>query len=178
MAGTSVPEDEKRRVEADFMQRLQEQMQQLSVYDHLVGVLQTLSSLAFQHLGVTRETVGQRDLDQSRLAIDAFRALTDVLVPLRPSDEVILYRSTLSQMQLAYVAELERGPEPKTATGSAAPQDTDARPAPEPEAPAPTDASPAAGADEGNPAEADAIDDGDTTTTAEAAPAPADEEER
>jgi hypothetical protein len=107
MTETSVSDDEKRRVEAEFLRRLQEQMQELSVHDHLVGVLQTLSSLAFQYLGVTRETAGRRDLDQSRLAIDAFRALTDVLAPVRPPDEVALYRSTLSQMQLAFVTALE-----------------------------------------------------------------------
>jgi hypothetical protein len=160
MAGTSVPEDEKRRVEAKFMERLQQQMQQLSVYDHLVGVLQTLSSLAFQHLGVTRETTGQRDLEQSRLAIEAFRALTDVLVPLRPSDEVVLYRSTLSQMQLAYVAELERDREPVAPAGPVSPPPVAAEPD-----------SDAASAPE-------STDDGDTTTTAEAAPASADEEAR
>ena len=190
MAGTSVPDDEKRRVEAEFMQRLQEQMQQLSVYDHLVGVLQTLSSLAFQHLGVTRETAGQRDLEQSRLAIDAFRALTEVLVPLRPSDEVILYRSTLSQMQLAYVAELERGREPEAAVGDeppaepaapkpsrrrspSAPLTSPRQPSPtrEPEVPDDTDMT-ARRRDPRHPTIAD------TVTAAEAGAVPTDEEER
>jgi hypothetical protein len=110
---------------------LQEQMQELSVHDHLVGVLQTLSSLAFQYLGVTRETAGRRDLDQSRLAIDAFRALTDVLAPVRPPDEVALYRSTLSQMQLAYVTTLEqaRQPEPTPSPAAEAEPEVAAEPA-------------------------------------------------
>jgi hypothetical protein len=164
MTETSVSDDEKRRVEAEFLQRLQEQMQELSVHDHLVGVLQTLSSLAFQYLGVTRETAGRRDLDQSRLAIDAFRALTDVLAPVRPPDEVALYRSTLSQMQLAFVTALElaRQTEP-AAAGSAA--------AAEPEV---ADEPAAATQPE---AEAGAADDIDLEAAATSGAGPIDEEE-
>ena len=173
MAATSVPDDEKRRVEAEFMQRLQEQMQQLSVYDHLVGVLQTLSSLAFQHLGVTPESAGQRDLEQSRLAIDAFRALTEILVPLRPSEEVVLYRSTLSQMQLAYVAELERDRQPDqqgTAGQRSAPPVPPAEPG--------VSAEPGASAEPGTSAEPGAAEGNDKGTAAAAGADSTDEEER
>jgi hypothetical protein len=101
-------EAQRRQIEAEFLERLQEELSRLTVTDHLTQVLQTLPSLAFQHLGVTGETAGDRDLGQSRLAIDAFKALVDVLVRQLTPDEVSLYRSTLAQMQMAYVAQVDR----------------------------------------------------------------------
>ncbi len=96
------------RFEAELLERLQEEMRRLTVADHLLHLMQILPSLAFQHLGLTPESQGDRDLAQSRLAIDAFRALLEVVAPLRPADEVGMYRSTLAQMQMAFVAQVER----------------------------------------------------------------------
>ena len=114
---------ERQRIEAEFLERLQQEMSRLTVEDQLVHLLQTLASLAFQHLGLTDYTAADRDLGQTRLAIDAFSALLDVLAPLRPADEVGIYRSTLAQMQMAYVAQLDRahGDESRPAAAGATP---------------------------------------------------------
>ena len=106
-----------------MMRRLQEEIQNLSVSDHLLYMVQSLSALAVDRLGLTAETVERRDLDQARLAIDAFKALLEVMERVRPAEEIALHRSTLSQLQLTYVAALDAG-----ATVEAPAEATDDRP--------------------------------------------------
>ncbi|MCZ7661646.1 MAG: DUF1844 domain-containing protein [Thermoleophilia bacterium] len=101
-------DDERRRLEMELLEKLQDEMRRVSVQDYLRQLLMTLSSMAFQHLGLTPDTREDRDLAQSRLAIDAFDALTGVVASQEDSQEATLYRSTLHQMRLAFV----------TATGS------------------------------------------------------------
>jgi hypothetical protein len=93
----------------EAMRRLQEEIGRLSVADHVVLMLQSLSSLAIDRLGLTSESAPRRDLEQARLAIDAFKALVGVLEGKRPAEEVAAHRSLLSQLQIAYVAALQPG---------------------------------------------------------------------
>ncbi len=65
--------------------RLEEQIRRMSVADHLAYMLESLAALATRKLGLTSDTQAERDLDQARLAIDAFRALLPVAEPARPS---------------------------------------------------------------------------------------------
>jgi hypothetical protein len=95
--------------EVETMRRLQEEIQNLTVSDHLLYMVQSLSALAIGRLGLTAENVERRDLDQARLAIDAFKALLEVMERVRPAEEITLHRGTLSQLQLTYVAALEVG---------------------------------------------------------------------
>ena len=92
--------------EQEAMQRLQEEIGRLSVADHLLLMMQSLSSLAVERLGLAPEAVARKDLEQARLAIDAFRALLGVLEGKRPAEEITAHRSVLSQLQMAYVAAL------------------------------------------------------------------------
>ena len=66
---------------------------------------------------------GRRDLGQARLAIDAFKALVEVLERARPAEEMAAHRGVLSQLQLAYVGVLSggapRGPGPQPADATA-----------------------------------------------------------
>jgi hypothetical protein len=102
---------DRERVEAEFLERLQQEMSKMTVQDHLLHLLRSLPSMAFQYMGIY-QAEGTKDLAQSRLAIDSFRALLDVMAPSRPPEEVAMYRSTLAQMQMAFVtatqAESER----------------------------------------------------------------------
>ncbi|MFH0916890.1 MAG: hypothetical protein V1912_10650 [bacterium] len=89
--------------EAEMMERLQEELQKLTVSDHLLYMMQSLSALATGRMGLTAETVERRDLEQARLAIDAFKALMEVAERTRPAQEMAVHRGALSQLQLAYV---------------------------------------------------------------------------
>jgi len=157
MAGQASQGQDRDSIEREFLERLQQEMRRLTVSEQLTGVLQTLSALAFSRLGLTAETAADRDLEQSRLAIDAFKALTEVLAGVRPPDEVALYRSTLAQMQMAYVGQLERRREPQDTAEAPSAQ---AEPATDQEAPLSTAEPPSAGAEEppstGEPAPASA----------------------
>lgn len=99
---TRTPEEE-----AELLERLQEQIRQLSVADHLVYMLESLAALATRKMGLTADTADERDPDQARLAIDAFAALLKVVEPARPQQEVASHRGMLSQLQLAFVRCLE-----------------------------------------------------------------------
>jgi hypothetical protein len=92
--------------EAAMVERLHKELQSLSVSDHLLYMMQSLSALALARMGLTAETVEGRDLEQARLAIDAFRALVEVVERARPAQEKAVHRGMLSQLQLAYVGAL------------------------------------------------------------------------
>jgi hypothetical protein len=92
--------------EQEAMRRLQEEIGRLSVADHLLLMMQSLSSLAIDRLGLASESAERKDLDQARLAIDAFRALLGVLEGKRPAEEIGAHRSALSQLQMAYLGAL------------------------------------------------------------------------
>jgi len=96
--------------EAEMMGRLQEEIQGLKVSDHLLYMMQSLSALAVGRMGLTAETVERRDLEQARLAIDAFKALVEVAERSQSAQELALQRGMLSQLQLAYVGALSGRP--------------------------------------------------------------------
>jgi len=102
-------DEQKRQTEAEFMSEVQDQIRRLPAEQHLEQVLALMSSKAFQHLGMTEETAEFKDIDQSRLAIDAFKAILGVLHPKLSKDKGDMYRSTLSQLQLAYATHTGSG---------------------------------------------------------------------
>jgi len=118
--------------EAELLARLEDQVRRMSVGEHLVYMVESLAGLCTRKLGLTEGTREERDLDQARLAIDAFKALLQVAEPVRPQQEVAAHRSLLAQLQLAYVNTLSGvGPgEPDEETREATqPDPRDARPA-------------------------------------------------
>jgi hypothetical protein len=117
-----VPEDEgePRQTEEELLEQIEAELRRIGVGDYLAQLLITLSSMAFQRLGLTPDTAADRDLDQSRLAVDAFAAVLEVWAPTRPADEAAMFRSTLHQMRMAFVAAAAGSATPET--GSAAPE--------------------------------------------------------
>lgn len=117
--------------EEELLERLQEEMRQIKVPDYLAHLLVSLSSMAFQRLGLTPDTAADRDLGQARMAIDAFEALVGVLSVGLGEQETSLYRSTLHQMRMAFVrasgTEAASGSEPDSAErpGPPEPDETD-----------------------------------------------------
>lgn len=101
--------------EQEAMRRFQEEIGRLSVADHVVLMMHSLSGLAADRLGLSPDMAERRDLEQARLAIDAFKALLGTLEGARPAEEIGAHRAALSQLQMAYVSLLSAGD-----TGSAA----------------------------------------------------------
>ena len=111
-----MPSDEeiaRERTAADMVAALEDEMRAISVSDYLAYLMQSISVMGLRRLGLSAETAGDRDLEQSRLAIEAFRALLGVVEGTRAPEEVALHRAMLSQMQLAYVAALDFRSEPE-----------------------------------------------------------------
>lgn len=104
--------------DTEMMERLQEEIRNLSVGDHLVFMMQSLSSLSVARMGLAPDTAAGRDMEQARLAIDAFKALLELLEKAKPVGEVAIHRDMLSQLQLAYVGSLDvRGKDGREAAG-------------------------------------------------------------
>jgi hypothetical protein len=101
---TAGPAREPTSEEREAMRRFEEEIGRLSVTDHVLLMMQSLSSLAVERLGVTPETAGRKDPEQARMAIDSFRALLGVLEGRRPAEEIAGNRAVLAQLQMAYVA--------------------------------------------------------------------------
>ncbi len=102
--------DEADAEELEAMQRLQDEIGRLSVADHVLLMMHSLSSLAVDRMGLAPDAADHKDLAQARLAIDAFKALLAVLEGKRPADEISTHRSVLSQLQITYVSVLSPAP--------------------------------------------------------------------
>jgi hypothetical protein len=97
------------QAEDSDMERLQEEIRNLPVADHVMYMMQSLSALAVGRMGLGGDEQPRKDLDQARLAIDAFKALLEVVEKAKPADAKPL-RGMLAQLQLAYVAALDDRP--------------------------------------------------------------------
>jgi hypothetical protein len=72
------------------------------VEDVLVSVLVQISAIGYRRLGLTEDTVDDRDLGQTKLAIDTMKALTPVLAQVVPGELVRDFESSVANLQLAY----------------------------------------------------------------------------
>lgn len=104
-----------RAEDAETMRRLQEEIRNLPVSEHLLFMMHSLSTLAIGRMGVTAEPVAVKDLEQARMAIDAFKALMEIVERKQSAQEMMVHRGLLSQLQLAYVSSLESGASPEGA---------------------------------------------------------------
>jgi hypothetical protein len=95
-AGPSRAEEER------IARELADQLRQLRVEDVLINTLVTVSSIGYRRLGLTPETVEDRDLEQARLAIETMRAVTPVLENFVPGDLVRDFNQSVANLQLAY----------------------------------------------------------------------------
>lgn len=99
------PEGQKGEAEetAELLREYERQILALPVREHVERMLTTLSGLALQRLGIGEKETATYAPQEARLAIDAFRALTEVLARDEPERGGI-YRATLAQMQLAFAS--------------------------------------------------------------------------
>lgn len=133
--------------ETELMEQLQEEMRRITVPEYLRHLLVSLSSMAFQRLGLTEESREERDLAQSRMAIDAFEALVDVLSSTFSKEEESLFRSALHEMRMAFVR--ASGSEQSEPGG------------PEPTEPADSEPTEPADSEQGEPPDSEAAEEGD-----------------
>jgi hypothetical protein len=81
---------------------LAEELRKLRVQDVLVNTLVHVSTIGYRRLGLTEDSVDERDLDQSRLAIETMQALVPVLEGFLPEDVVGSFQEQVANLQLAY----------------------------------------------------------------------------
>jgi hypothetical protein len=85
-----------------FARELAEELAKLKVEDVLVNALIQVSSIGYRRLGLTDDTKEDRDLDQSRIAIETMRALVPVLEGFLPRELVAGFNEQIANLQLAY----------------------------------------------------------------------------
>jgi hypothetical protein len=81
---------------------LADELRRLRVEDVLIQTLITISSIGYRRLGLTEDTREDRDLEQTKLAIDTMAALTPVLESVVPDELIRDFNQSVASMQLAY----------------------------------------------------------------------------
>jgi hypothetical protein len=81
---------------------LAEELAKLKVEDVLVNTLIQVSSIGYRRLGLTEDTKEERDLGQSRLAVETMRALLPVLEGFLPDELIAGFTEQIANLQLAY----------------------------------------------------------------------------
>jgi hypothetical protein len=88
--------------EEQLARELAEELRKLRVEDVLVNTLVHVSTIGYRRLGLTDDSRDERDLEQSRLAIETMRALLPVLQGFLPEDLVRGFEEQIANLQLAY----------------------------------------------------------------------------
>jgi hypothetical protein len=94
----------------EIAKQLAEELRKLTVADILVNSLIQVSSIGYRRLGLTPDTKEDRDLAQSRLAIDTMQALLPVLEGFLPAELVASFKEQIANLQLAYVQAAKSAP--------------------------------------------------------------------
>lgn len=77
-------------------------MRTVPVQDVVVSLVQTIFDVGYRRTGLLGGEGDERDLDQTRLAIETVRALVPVLEQVLDGQSLTTLRSALSELQLAY----------------------------------------------------------------------------
>jgi hypothetical protein len=97
--------------EEELRARLEEELKRITVRNILIQTVVTLVNLGGQRLGSSEATRDVRDLAQTRMAIDAVRALLPLLETTdEDAEQMRPVRDALAQLQIAYARELGATP--------------------------------------------------------------------
>jgi hypothetical protein len=88
--------------EEEIRAALEEEMKRVHVQDVVLQSVVSLVNLGARRAGLAPGTEGEKDLEQTRLAIDAVRAVLPLLEERAP-EQVSAIRDAISQLQMAYV---------------------------------------------------------------------------
>ena len=111
-------------------------MRTVPVHDVVVSLVQTVFDVGYRRTGLLGGGGDERDLDQTKLAIETVRALVPVLEQVLDERSLTTLRSALSELQLAY-ADAVAGPAPTPAAESSGAAEEPAAETPAKEAPRP-----------------------------------------
>jgi hypothetical protein len=127
----AAPGREEPQSEEELRARLEEELRRITVKNILVQTVVTLVNLGGQRLGASEPTRDVRDLAQSRMAIEAVRAILPLLeANPEDADQMKPVRDALAQLQIAYAREVgSAGADQETpAEGAEAPTTPPAQP--------------------------------------------------
>jgi hypothetical protein len=93
---------EQERGEEELARELAEELRKLRVEDVVIQTLITISSIGYRRLGLTPETKEDRDLEQTKIAIETMRALMPVLAKVLPEELIRDFNQSVANLQLAY----------------------------------------------------------------------------
>jgi hypothetical protein len=96
----------------ELLRKVEEQLRDLKVSDMLLQTLYTISSLGWHKL-----SSADRDLEQTKLAIDALRALLPVLADSMPAEVKRDLEQMVANMQLAYAGAVAEAGKPEAPEG-------------------------------------------------------------
>jgi|SoiMetStandDraft_2_1073263.scaffolds.fasta_scaffold90329_2 hypothetical protein len=94
--------DDELEQEAQLARELAEELKKLRVEDVIVNTLVHVSTIGYRNLGLTEDSRDERDLEQTRLAIDTMQALVPVLEGFLPEDLTGGFEEQIANLQLAY----------------------------------------------------------------------------
>jgi hypothetical protein len=98
----SVSEHDDELEQEQLARELAEELKKLRVEDVLVNALVHVSTIGYRNLGLTEDSRDERDLEQTRVAIDTMQALVPVLEGFLPEDLVSGFEEQIANLQLAY----------------------------------------------------------------------------
>jgi hypothetical protein len=87
-------------------------MRTVPVQDVVVSLVQTVFDVGYRRTGLLGGGGDERDLDQTKLAIETVRALVPVLERVLDEHSLTTLRSALSELQLAYADAVAGSPTP------------------------------------------------------------------
>jgi len=95
----------------ELARQLADELRKLRVEDVLVNALVQVSSIGYRRLGATAEMREDRDLEQTRLAIETMRSLLPVLDEFLPRELVSGFGEQVANLQLAYAKAVAEKPD-------------------------------------------------------------------
>ena len=81
---------------------LADELRKLKVEEILIGTLVQVSQIGYRRLGLSEETASDRDLPQTKLAIETMSALTPVLEHVVPAELIRDFNQSVANLKLAY----------------------------------------------------------------------------
>ena len=92
--------------EEELRRRIEEVMEKVTVADIVLDMMISLSSLAYQRMGIPHEVNEKfKDMEQARLAIDCLDALCGVLDGLVDTEMIEPLKSTCANLKLNFAKE-------------------------------------------------------------------------
>jgi hypothetical protein len=100
----AMDEETSKKETEEMINKLQEEIDKLSVKDVVMQIMMSLSSLAYKKMGLPVGTNDRyKDKVQAKMAVDSFEALLKVLEVEINAQEADNLRSSLSNLQLNFV---------------------------------------------------------------------------